>query len=89
MVCALQEMDRLHVLIDELNVQMYNPMGLHIRWPREVAFLFVSRFFPVCAMVSRLTAVPCLPHCTAGDRVLRMFLCRVVVYAVFELTYRI
>ena len=51
MVCALQEMDRLHVLIDELNVQMYNPMGLHIRWPREVAFLFVSRFFPVRAMV--------------------------------------
>ena len=74
MVCALQEMDRLHVLIDELNVQMYNPMGLHIRWPREVAFLFVSPFFPVCAMVSRLTVTLCLAHCTAGDRVLRMFL---------------
>ena len=73
MVCALQEMDRLHVLIDELNVQMYNPMGLHIRWPREVAFLFVSPSFPVSAMVSRLTVAPCPARCTVGNRVLRMF----------------
>ena len=35
-------MERLRGLIDELNVQMYNPVGLHIKWPRDVAFLFVS-----------------------------------------------
>ncbi|RDX51508.1 hypothetical protein OH76DRAFT_298389 [Lentinus brumalis] len=37
-----KEMERLHGLIDELNVQMYNPVGLHIRWPRSVAFLFLE-----------------------------------------------
>ncbi|KAI0757587.1 Golgin subfamily A member 7/ERF4 family-domain-containing protein [Daedaleopsis nitida] len=37
-----KEMERLHTLIDELNVQIYNPMGLHIRWPRSVAFLFLE-----------------------------------------------
>ncbi|TFK86546.1 hypothetical protein K466DRAFT_663695 [Polyporus arcularius HHB13444] len=37
-----KEMERLHALIDELNVQMYNPVGLHIRWPRSVAFLFLE-----------------------------------------------
>ncbi|RPD70788.1 hypothetical protein L226DRAFT_492443 [Lentinus tigrinus ALCF2SS1-7] len=37
-----KEMDRLHALIDELNVQIYNPMGLHIRWPHSVAFLFLE-----------------------------------------------
>ena len=46
-VCAnisgnLQEMEKLKALIDELNVQMYNPVGLNIKWPRSVAFLFVS-----------------------------------------------
>ncbi|TBU38546.1 Golgin subfamily A member 7/ERF4 family-domain-containing protein [Dichomitus squalens] len=37
-----KEMDRLKALIDELNVQMYNPVGLHIKWPRSVAFLFLE-----------------------------------------------
>ena len=46
-VCAnipgnLQEMEKLKALIDELNVQIYNPVGLNIKWPRSVAFLFVS-----------------------------------------------
>ena len=38
----LQEMEKLKTLIDELNVQIYNPVGLNIKWPRSVAFLFVS-----------------------------------------------
>ena len=37
-----QEMGRLKDLIDGLNVEMYNPVGLHIKWPRDAAFLFVS-----------------------------------------------
>jgi hypothetical protein len=34
-------MDRLQDLIDQLNKELYNPVGLNILWPREVAFLFV------------------------------------------------
>ena len=40
-----QEMDRLKGLIEGLNVQMYNPVGLHIKWPRDAAFLFVGLKF--------------------------------------------
>ena len=35
-------MDRLKGLIDGLNVEIYNPVGLHIKWSRDAAFLFVS-----------------------------------------------
>lgn len=35
-------MDRLKAMMDMLNEQVYNPVGLHLRWPRSVAFLFVS-----------------------------------------------
>ena len=45
-----QEMDRLKGLIDGLNVEMYNPAGLHIKWPRDAAFLFVSTY-PTCTML--------------------------------------
>ncbi|KAJ7171762.1 Golgin subfamily A member 7/ERF4 family-domain-containing protein [Mycena crocata] len=38
-----KEMLRLQHLIQELNAQIYNPVGLNIMWPRPVAFLFVSR----------------------------------------------
>ena len=34
-------MKRLHDLIDDLNKRIYNPRGLHILWPRKVAFMFV------------------------------------------------
>ena len=37
-------MDQLRGLISALNAQIYNPAGLHIRWPRDVAFLFVRAF---------------------------------------------
>ncbi|KAJ7652017.1 Golgin subfamily A member 7/ERF4 family-domain-containing protein [Mycena polygramma] len=37
-----KEMRRLQLLIDELNVQVYNPAGLNILWPRKVAFLFME-----------------------------------------------
>ncbi|KZT08947.1 uncharacterized protein LAESUDRAFT_748573 [Laetiporus sulphureus 93-53] len=39
---AWQEMLRLQHLIEDLNVQMYNPVGLNILWPRKVAFLFLE-----------------------------------------------
>jgi hypothetical protein len=35
-------MQKLQHSIDELNVKLYNPVGLHILWPRKVAFMFVS-----------------------------------------------
>jgi len=35
-------MQRLRELIDDLNAEVYNPVGLNILWPRSVAFLFVS-----------------------------------------------
>ncbi|KAJ6569544.1 Golgin subfamily A member 7/ERF4 family-domain-containing protein [Mycena capillaripes] len=37
-----KEMRRLQLLIDELNVRVYNPVGLNILWPRSVAFLFME-----------------------------------------------
>ncbi|KAI6022586.1 Golgin subfamily A member 7/ERF4 family-domain-containing protein [Pisolithus marmoratus] len=36
-----KEMRRLERKIDELNTQLYNPVGLNILWPRKVAFLFL------------------------------------------------
>jgi hypothetical protein len=35
-------MMRLQQLIDELNIGIYNPVGLNILWPRSVGFLYVS-----------------------------------------------
>src|SRR6266542_2031433 len=35
-------MNRLKKLIEQLNSELYNPVGLNILWPRNVAFLFVS-----------------------------------------------
>ncbi|EPS98092.1 hypothetical protein FOMPIDRAFT_1149294 [Fomitopsis schrenkii] len=37
-----KEMKRLHHLIDDLNTRTYNPRGLHILWPRKVAFMFLE-----------------------------------------------
>ncbi|TFK76640.1 hypothetical protein BDN72DRAFT_754048 [Pluteus cervinus] len=37
-----KELARLRSLIDELNVGLYNPAGLHILWPGTVAFLFLE-----------------------------------------------
>ncbi|KZT24669.1 hypothetical protein NEOLEDRAFT_1066730 [Neolentinus lepideus HHB14362 ss-1] len=37
-----KEMDRLHRTIDHFNMELYNPMGLNILWPRKVAFLFLE-----------------------------------------------
>jgi hypothetical protein len=36
-----QEMLRLQELFEELNAGMYNPVGLNLLWPRDVAFLYV------------------------------------------------
>jgi hypothetical protein len=41
----VQEMRRLKRMIEEMNTRIYNPVGLNILWPRNVAFLFV-RVFP-------------------------------------------
>ena len=38
---SLQEMLRLRELIEVLNRTVYNPVGLNILWPRQVAFMFV------------------------------------------------
>ncbi|PFH50726.1 hypothetical protein AMATHDRAFT_144367 [Amanita thiersii Skay4041] len=37
-----KEMRRLREVISELNEGLYNPVGLNILWPRNVAFLYVS-----------------------------------------------
>ncbi|KZT68784.1 hypothetical protein DAEQUDRAFT_691874 [Daedalea quercina L-15889] len=37
-----KEMSRLQQLIEEFNVRTYNPRGLHILWPRKVAFMFLE-----------------------------------------------
>ena len=38
-------MVRLQHLIDDLNVGTFNPVGLNILWPRNVAFLYVNLVF--------------------------------------------
>ncbi|KAJ7037456.1 Golgin subfamily A member 7/ERF4 family-domain-containing protein [Mycena alexandri] len=45
-----KEMRRLHALIQDLNVRVYNPAGLNILWPHKVAFLFVSATCPTSAL---------------------------------------
>ncbi|CAA7264677.1 unnamed protein product [Cyclocybe aegerita] len=37
-----KELERLRRLIDDLNAEMYNPVGLNILWPRNVAFLYLE-----------------------------------------------
>lgn len=44
---------RLRDLIDDLNAGLYNPVGLNILWPRNVAFLYVCvRILFKCLMLS-------------------------------------
>ena len=44
---GLQEMTRLQQLIDVMNKTTFNPVGLNIVWPKDVAFIFVSGGSPV------------------------------------------
>jgi len=37
-----KEMQRLRYLFDDLNAGLYNPVGLNIVWPRDVAFLYLE-----------------------------------------------
>ncbi|KEP54599.1 coiled-coil vesicle tethering family A protein [Rhizoctonia solani 123E] len=37
-----KEMQRLRLLIDQLNREVYNPQGLNILWPQRSAFLFLE-----------------------------------------------
>jgi len=37
-----KEMSRLHQLIDEMNKITFNPVGLNIVWPKDVAFIFLE-----------------------------------------------
>jgi len=37
-----KEMRRLKELIDSLNVELFNPVGLNMVWPRKVAFMFLE-----------------------------------------------
>ncbi|KLO11275.1 hypothetical protein SCHPADRAFT_855599 [Schizopora paradoxa] len=37
-----KEMSRLQKIIADLNVQLYNPVGLNILWPKSSAFLFLE-----------------------------------------------
>lgn len=59
---CLQEMSRLEQLINELNAGLYNPVGLRIRWPRDVAFMFVSAP-PI--YISPVSPSPYLPSLSA------------------------
>ncbi|CAE6390182.1 unnamed protein product [Rhizoctonia solani] len=42
-----KEMQRLRLLIDQLNREVYNPQGLNILWPQRTAFLFLEiEYYP-------------------------------------------
>lgn len=64
-------MDRLKSMIDMLNEQVYNPVGLNIKWPRSVAFLFVSR--KTGLRMTLMTLIFVRDPVIARDRVLCMF----------------
>ncbi|KAG1845095.1 Golgin subfamily A member 7/ERF4 family-domain-containing protein [Suillus subalutaceus] len=49
-----KEMRRLKQKIERINTQIYNPVGLNILWPRNVAFLFVSIFIIQGSLCSSL-----------------------------------
>lgn len=55
MLIALQEMERLEEKIGELNETLFNPVGLNILWPRNVAFLFVRTISLFPSSLGRLT----------------------------------
>ncbi|KAI0809089.1 Golgin subfamily A member 7/ERF4 family-domain-containing protein [Irpex lacteus] len=50
-----REMRRLRKTIDEINTSLYNPVGLNILWPRNVAFMFLEIEY----YVRTLTACRC------------------------------
>ncbi|KAF9785885.1 Golgin subfamily A member 7/ERF4 family-domain-containing protein [Thelephora terrestris] len=43
-----KEMSRLHRLIDDMNKNTFNPVGLNVVWPKDVAFLFLEIEYYVC-----------------------------------------
>ncbi|CAE6504196.1 unnamed protein product [Rhizoctonia solani] len=46
-----KEMQRLRLLIDQLNREVYNPQGLNILWPQRSAFLFLEiEYYGVAAL---------------------------------------
>lgn len=49
----LQEMNRLHHLIDLMNSTTFNPVGLNIVWPKNVGFIFVSDGSPAVDVTGR------------------------------------
>ena len=59
-------MQRLRELIEVLNRTVYNPVGLNILWPRQVAFMFVRPTFHPPEATLTVSLV--------GDRVLRELL---------------
>jgi len=62
-----QEMSRLHQLIDAMNKTTFNPVGLNIVWPRNVAFIFVSDRSSVVNVIGHRFCI-----FTAGGRILCM-----------------
>ncbi|KAF8665163.1 hypothetical protein AX16_000628 [Volvariella volvacea WC 439] len=53
-----RELERLRGLIDELNAQTFNPNGLNILWPGNVAFLFVSAVYTWTQVLSSFIMLP-------------------------------
>lgn len=52
-------MIRLQHLIDELNMEIFNLVGLNILWPRNVAFHYVN---PVLPCRFRISTYPLFPQ---------------------------
>lgn len=46
-----QEISRLYQLIDAMNKTTFNPVGLNIVWPNDVAFIFVSGGTPIVGVM--------------------------------------
>ncbi|KAF8708426.1 Pleckstrin homology domain, partial [Rhizoctonia solani] len=58
-----KEMQRLRLLIDQLNREVYNPQGLNILWPQRTAFLFgVGRSAMTTAPYDPSRGVAALAH---------------------------
>jgi len=66
-------MKRLQELITQLNSELYNPVGLNILWPRNVAFLFVCDDPYLLFQLSLIAYHPHLGVNEVGNRVLRQW----------------
>ncbi|PPQ90449.1 hypothetical protein CVT25_014967 [Psilocybe cyanescens] len=76
---ASAEMIRLRALIDDLNTELYNPVGLNILWPQNVAFLYLEIEYYVSVSFILLVTLSSLISFSYSECVVSVF----VLFGIF------